>query len=123
MQLKASGLGQVWTNLLDNAIDAAPEGGEIRVRTWTEGEDVLVGIRDNGAGIPENVRERMFEPFFTSKPVGVGTGLGLSIAFKIVAMHFGGYIQFETQPGSTEFIVRLPRLVASAVRVAEAPQP
>lgn len=123
MQLKASGLGQVWTNLLDNAIDAAPEGGEIRVRTWTEGEDVLVGIRDNGAGIPENVRERMFEPFFTSKPVGVGTGLGLSIAFKIVAMNFGGSIHFETQPGSTEFIVRLPRLVASAVQVAESPQP
>ena len=123
MQLKASGLGQVWTNLLDNAIDAAPEGGEIRVRTWTEGEDVLVGIRDNGEGIPENIRERMFEPFFTSKPVGIGTGLGLSIAFKIVAMNFGGSIQFESQPGSTEFIVRLPRLVASAVRVADEPQP
>jgi signal transduction histidine kinase len=123
MQLKASGLGQVWTNLLDNAIDAAPEGGEIRVRTWTEGEDVLVSIQDNGAGIPEQVRERMFEPFYTSKPVGVGTGLGLSIAFKIVAMNFGGTIQFESEPGRTEFVVRLPRLVASAVRAADAAGP
>jgi signal transduction histidine kinase len=109
LQLKAGGLSQVWTNLLDNAIDAAPQHGNITIRTWTENNDIFVGIRDDGAGIPEEHQPHIFEPFFTSKPVGVGTGLGLSIAYKIISVHFGGDIRFETQPGSTEFIVRLPR--------------
>ncbi len=109
LQLKASGLSQVWTNLLDNAIDAAPQQGHITIRTWAAGNDLLVGIRDDGAGILEEHQPHIFEPFFTSKPVGVGTGLGLSIAYKIITVHFGGDIRFETQPGSTEFIVRLPR--------------
>jgi len=109
VQLKGGGLSQVWTNLLDNAIDAAPEKGHIVIRTWTEGNDVLVGIRDDGAGISEENRPHIFEPFFTSKPVGVGTGLGLSIAYKIVTVYFGGDIHFESAPGATEFIVRLPQ--------------
>ncbi|MGH9075130.1 MAG: ATP-binding protein, partial [Acidimicrobiales bacterium] len=85
-------------NLLDNAIDAAPQKGHIVIRTWTEGNDVLVGFRDDGAGISEENRPHIFEPFFTSKPVGVGTGLGLSIAYKIVTVYFGGDIHFQSQP-------------------------
>ncbi len=114
VQLKAAGLSQVWTNLLDNAIDAAPQQGHITIRTWTEGNDIFVGIRDDGPGISEEHRPHIFEPFYTSKPVGVGTGLGLSIAYKIITLHFGGDIRFESQPGSTEFIVRLPRCDAAA---------
>lgn len=109
LELKASGLSQVWTNLIDNAIDAAPQHGQIVIRTWKKDSDVFVSICDNGAGIPEEHQAHIFEPFFTSKPVGVGTGLGLSIASKIVSMHFGGDIRFESKPGNTEFIVRLPQ--------------
>lgn len=105
----ATGLHQVWMNLLDNAVDAAPEKGHITVRTWVEGTDIFVGVRDDGAGIPAENRPHIFEPFFTSKPEGVGTGLGLSIAHKIVTKHFGGDIGFESEPGKTEFIVRLPK--------------
>ncbi len=109
LQVTATGLNQVWTNLLDNAIDASPQQGHITVRTWMEGTNMCVGIRDDGPGIPEEHRPHIFEPFFTSKPVGVGTGLGLSIAHKIVKTSFGGEIRFESQPGSTEFIVQLPQ--------------
>jgi signal transduction histidine kinase len=109
LQVKTGGLSQVWTNLLDNAIDAAPQKGHITIRTWMEGKDILVGIRDDGSGISEEHRPHIFEPFFTSKPVGVGTGLGLSIAYKIITLNFGGDIRFESEPGSTEFIVRLPK--------------
>ncbi len=103
-----AGLAQVWTNLLDNAIDASPEHGEIAVRLWTEKKWVCVGISDHGAGISEEHREHIFEPFYTTKEVGVGTGLGLDIAHRIVVGNFHGEIQFSTEPGRTEFIVRLP---------------
>lgn len=105
----ASGLNQVWTNLLDNAIDAAPQKGHIGVRTWIEGPNICVGIRDDGAGISAESAAHIFEPFFTSKAIGVGTGLGLSIANKIVRTHFGGEIDYKSEPGNTEFIVRLPQ--------------
>jgi signal transduction histidine kinase len=105
----ASGLNQVWTNLLDNAIDAAPQKGNIAVRTWVEGGNICVGIHDDGAGVSAESAAHIFEPFFTSKAVGVGTGLGLSIADKIVRTHFGGEIDYHSQPGNTEFIVRLPQ--------------
>ena len=108
LESAATGLYQVWMNLLDNAIDAAPQKGHITVRTWVEGSDVLVSVCDDGAGISEENRKHIFEPFFTSKPEGVGTGLGLSIAYKIATKHFGGNIRFESEPGKTEFIVRLP---------------
>ena len=72
-----SELNQVWTNLIDNAIDAMPDGGRLKVRTKREPADVMVEVRDNGPGIPPDVRSRIFEPFFTTKPVGEGTGLGL----------------------------------------------
>ncbi|MES2219803.1 MAG: ATP-binding protein [Acidobacteriota bacterium] len=109
LESAATGLHQVWMNLLDNAVDAAPQRGHITVRTWVEKENILVSVGDDGAGIPEENRKHIFEPFFTSKPEGVGTGLGLSIAYKIVTKHFGGDIRFESEPGKTEFIVQLPQ--------------
>ncbi|WP_026441937.1 ATP-binding protein [Pseudacidobacterium ailaaui] len=103
-----TGISQVWTNLLDNAIDASPEGGKITIRTWTEGKWVCVGIADRGPGIPPEHRDKVFEPFFTTKPVGVGTGLGLDIAHRVVTGHYNGQIGFTTEAGKTEFIVKLP---------------
>jgi signal transduction histidine kinase len=105
---RGTGLTQVWTNLLDNAIDAAPQAGNIAVRVWSENGMVCVGIADNGPGIQEEHMGQIFEPFFTTKPVGVGTGLGLDIAHRIVVGHYGGQISFTTEPGKTEFLVRLP---------------
>jgi signal transduction histidine kinase len=103
-----AGLTQVWTNLLDNAIDAAPEGSTIGVRLWQEGESVCVGILDRGPGIPKENWDQIYQPFFTTKEVGVGTGLGLDIAHRIVVSNFHGDISFSTEPGRTEFVVRLP---------------
>jgi signal transduction histidine kinase len=101
-------LNQVWTNLLDNAIDATPlEGGQLRVEATREDHVVLVRIIDNGHGIPAETQSRIFEPFFSTKPVGEGTGLGLDIAQRIVAQH-GGRISVESHPGETVFTVYLP---------------
>ncbi|RSK37570.1 sensor histidine kinase [Hymenobacter metallilatus] len=104
---QVSSLNQVWTNLLDNAIDALPAGGEITVRTRPEGEFVRVFIIDNGPGIPPEVLPRILEPFFTTKPAGEGTGLGLDIALRIVEQH-GGHLEVQSEPGHTEFGVWLP---------------
>jgi signal transduction histidine kinase len=103
----AGELNQVWSNLLDNALDAAPEGGQVEVsaRPCTGGVEVCVV--DNGAGIPADVQPRVFEPFFTTKPLGEGTGLGLDIARRLVRQH-GGNIEFQTRPGRTAFRVTLP---------------
>jgi len=103
-----TGLSQVWTNILDNAIDASPEGGRIVIRTWTEDGHALIGIADQGPGIAPENRDQIFEPFFTTKPVGVGTGLGLDIAHRIVVGQFRGAITFTSKPGNTEFVVKLP---------------
>jgi signal transduction histidine kinase len=111
---KGAGLTQVWTNLLDNAIDASPERGTIHIRTWVEGGSIGVGIADEGAGISAEHRPHIFEPFFTTKPVGVGTGLGLDIAHRIVVGSYGGEIGFTSQPGKTEFVVRIPLAALSA---------
>jgi signal transduction histidine kinase len=100
-------LNQVFTNLIDNAIDALPEGGELAVETAREGEQVVIRVVDNGSGIPEAVRSRIFEPFFTTKAVGEGTGLGLDIVQRIVRQH-SGQIGVESRPGRTVFTVRLP---------------
>jgi signal transduction histidine kinase len=105
---QGGGLTQVWTNILDNAIDAAPQKGHIGVRVWMEGESICVGIADDGPGIPKEHWDHIYEPFFTTKEAGVGTGLGLDIAHRIIASHFNGQISFTTAPGRTEFIVRLP---------------
>jgi signal transduction histidine kinase len=102
-------LNQVWTNLIDNAIDAMEGHGKLTVRTRPEGEDrVMVEIGDTGPGIPEEARNRVFEPFFTTKEVGKGTGLGLDIAWRIVVGRHGGEIRLETAPGNTRFQVLLP---------------
>jgi signal transduction histidine kinase len=102
-----SELNQVWTNLIDNAIDAMNGSGELRIRTWRELDCAAVAIGDNGPGIPEEIRSRIFDPFFTTKGVGEGTGLGLDTAMRIVQKHHGN-IELKTKPGDTKFIVRLP---------------
>jgi signal transduction histidine kinase len=106
-----TGLNQIWTNLLDNAIDAAPQRGKIAIKTWAETSDqgtaIYILIKDNGGGIPLDIQQRIFDPFYTTKPVGVGTGLGLGIVYRIVEQ-FGGTVRFTSAPGDTEFVVRLP---------------
>ena len=102
-----SELNQVWTNLIDNAIDAMGGKGELRVRAYREDTCVVVEIGDNGSGIPPEVQTHMFEPFFTTKGVGEGTGLGLDTVQRIVKKHRGN-IQVDSKPGDTSFQVRLP---------------
>jgi signal transduction histidine kinase len=102
-------ISQVWTNLIDNAIDASPEGAEIEIRTWSEPGVLAVSIGDHGSGIPEELRSKIFEPFFTTKPVGTGTGLGLEIVQRIVTQNFGGKIEVDSKPGDTQFVIRLPQ--------------
>jgi signal transduction histidine kinase len=125
-------LSQVWTNLIDNAVDASPANSQIEIATWTEqgtaqGTEpatepvaesenasipapgwLAVSITDHGTGIPPEVLPRIFEPFFTTKPQGMGTGLGLEIVQRIVTQKFGGTIKVESEPGNTRFTVRLP---------------
>jgi signal transduction histidine kinase len=104
----AGELNQVWTNLIDNAVQAMDGHGTLTVRTSLDGDCARVEIGDTGPGIPANIRQRIFEPFFTTKPVGQGTGLGLDISYRIVAGRHGGDISVESEPGNTRFIVRLP---------------
>jgi signal transduction histidine kinase len=102
-----SELNQVWTNIIDNAIDAMDGKGRLTIRTSYEEPWVTVMIEDTGPGIPENVQANMFNPFFTTKPVGKGTGLGLNITYNIVQKHKGD-IQVSSKPGETRFFVRIP---------------
>jgi len=108
IQTRGHALSQVWTNLIDNAIDASPEGGKIEISTWSEPNWLVACIGDHGSGIPSDVLPRIFEAFFTTKPQGSGTGLGLEIVSRIVTQKFGGKIEVESNPGDTRFIVRLP---------------
>jgi signal transduction histidine kinase len=103
-----SELNQVWTNILDNAIDALDGEGQITIRTRQEAGSVVVEIEDNGPGIPPEVLPRIFDPFFTTKPVGSGTGLGLAISYNNVVVRHRGDIQVRSQPGQTVFEVHLP---------------
>jgi signal transduction histidine kinase len=103
----AGELNQVWTNLVDNAIDALDEGGELRIEVRQEEASVAVRVIDSGPGIPDEVRPHVFEPFFTTKGVGEGTGLGLDIAMRIVKTH-QGHIDVQSRTGRTEMCVRLP---------------
>jgi signal transduction histidine kinase len=100
-------LNQVWTNLIDNAVDSMTNGGRLKIKTKLEPDDVMIEIRDNGAGIPIEVQPHIFEPFYTTKGVNEGTGLGLDAVSRIVRKHRGN-IRFETKPGDTCFQVRLP---------------
>jgi signal transduction histidine kinase len=101
-------INQVFMHLLVNAAQAVDEQGEIRIRTWSDGEWVHVRISDTGHGIPKQDLNRIFDPFFTTKEVGKGTGLGLNVAYNIVRKHHGR-IDVESEPGEgTAFTVRLP---------------
>jgi signal transduction histidine kinase len=100
-------VNQVWTNLIDNAIDALPEGGTLQIVTKKEANVVRVNFIDNGNGIPEAVLAKIFDPFFTTKPVGEGTGLGLDIVKRIVESH-QGEIKVHSTPGQTEFSLTFP---------------
>jgi len=108
-----SELNQVWTNIIDNAIDAMQGKGELRVRTYRDDNCVVVEIGDNGPGISSEVKPHIFEPFFTTKGVGEGTGLGLDTAQRIVKKH-RGTIQVTSKPGDTRFQVWLPLAETSA---------
>jgi signal transduction histidine kinase len=103
----AGELSQIWANLIDNALDAVPDGGRVEVTAARERQRVTVRVVDNGAGIPDQVRAHLFEPFFTTKPVGQGTGLGLDIVRRLVS-HNDGDIDVDSRPGRTEFRVSLP---------------
>ena len=102
-----SELNQVWTNLIDNAIDAMNGNGALRVRTYRDDGCVVVEIGDNGPGISPEVKAHIFEPFFTTKAVGEGTGLGLDTVQRIVRKHRGN-VQVNSRPGDTRFQVSLP---------------
>jgi signal transduction histidine kinase len=106
-----SELNQVWTNIIDNAIDAMHGRGKLRVRTYHDDNCVVVEIGDNGPGIPADVQPHIFEPFFTTKGVGEGTGLGLDTVQRIVKKH-RGIIQVSSNPGDTRFQVSLPLAAA-----------
>jgi signal transduction histidine kinase len=108
LTIRGSELNQVWTNLLDNAIDALGEGGTITIATRRDGDAAVVEIGDDGPGIPPEVRERIFDSFFTTKDVGSGTGLGLATARRVVVDGHDGALTVDSQPGRTTFQVRLP---------------
>ena len=103
-----SELNQVWTNLIDNAVDAMEGEGQIRLRTSLSGDSVIVEIEDNGPGIPQETQSRVFDAFFTTKPPGKGTGLGLNTTYKIVTDKHAGSIRLDSEPGRTRFTVELP---------------
>ena len=121
LQSECTGLNQIWTNLLDNSIDAVGPHGKISVKTWTEKShtdehrtEICIRIADDGSGIPLDSQAHIFDTFYTTKPVGVGTGLGLGIVHRIVDQ-YGGTIRFSSVPGNTEFIVRLPAQSSQSV--------
>jgi len=108
-------LNQVWANLIDNAIDAAPESGHVDVSAANDNGSVVVRVVDDGPGVPDTLRAQIFDPFFTTKPQGQGTGLGLDIAQRLVREH-GGVIELDSRPGRTEFRVILPSASRESVR-------
>lgn len=104
----AAELNQVWTNLIDNAVDAVAGEGTITIRTALDGDYALVEVIDTGPGVPPDLKRRVFEPFFTTKGVGQGTGLGLDVSWKVVVNRHGGDLRVVSVPGDTHFQVRLP---------------
>ena len=104
----AAELNQVWTHLIDNAIDAMGRTGTLRVSTRVSGKGVVVEIGDTGPGMPADVQAHAFDPFYTTKDVGQGTGLGLDISRRIIVERHGGEITIESRPGETVLRVRLP---------------
>jgi signal transduction histidine kinase len=101
-------LNQVWTNLIDNAVDAMEGRGTLTLRAYADAHAVVVEVGDTGPGMTDDVAAHAFEPFFTTKEVGKGTGLGLDISRRIVAERHGGEISVDSRPGDTVVRVRLP---------------
>ena len=97
----------MWTNLIDNALAAAPAGGRVTIRTRRAGDFLVVEVEDDGPGIPDDVAARIFDPFFTTKPPGEGTGLGLDIARRIVVRHRGD-LRLKPMDRGASFQVLLP---------------
>lgn len=110
-----SELNQVWTNIIDNAIDAMHGKGKLHVRAYRDDGCVVIEIADSGPGIPPEIQRHIFEPFFTTKGVGEGTGLGLDTVQRIVKKHRGS-IQVNSKPGDTRFQVFLPLAAAQTNR-------
>jgi len=108
IQAYGSELNQVWTHIIENAIEAVNGQGEIIIRTSQIPDWVVVDIEDNGPGIPEDIQPNIFDPFFTTKPPGSGTGMGLNVCYHIVVNKHGGQITVHSRPGSTCFEIRLP---------------
>ena len=108
----ASELNQVWTNIIDNAVQAMAGVGTLTIRTARADDSMLVEIGDTGPGVPEDIRSRIFEPFFTTKPVGQGTGLGLDISWRIIVKKHHGDLRLVSAPGDTRFQIRLPLVSA-----------
>jgi signal transduction histidine kinase len=100
-------LNQVWSNLLDNAVDAVPAGGHVTIRARVQAGSLLVSFIDDGTGIPDSIKSQIYDPFFTTKPIGKGTGLGLDITRRIIQRHAGS-IEVNSRPGRTEFCIKLP---------------
>ena len=107
-------LNQVFMNILNNAVQAMPEDrkdAEITIYTEETNSGVQIRIKDNGVGIPDEIKDRIWEPFFTTKEVGVGTGLGMSITYGIIEKH-GGKIELSSEVGKgTEFVISLPKKI------------
>jgi signal transduction histidine kinase len=108
LTVRGSELNQVWTNLLDNAIDAVGETGTITITTQHDGSCARVDVTDDGPGIPDDIRERVFDSFFTTKDIGSGTGLGLATTRRIVVDRHNGSLTVDSEPGRTTFHVSLP---------------
>jgi signal transduction histidine kinase len=103
-------LSQVFVNLLTNAIDASEQGGKITIHSHKDDKAICIAISDEGIGIPDDIKDSLFEPFVTSKPTGQGTGLGLALAYKTVQDH-NGTIEIESQAeAGTRVVVRLPSI-------------
>jgi signal transduction histidine kinase len=107
IEAHGSELNQAWTNIIDNAAYAMGGSGTLKLRTSAHDGQVEVDIQDSGPGIPAEIQQRIFEPFYTTKPPGIGTGLGLHIVYNIINNHYG-HIRLTSQPGSTCFQITLP---------------
>jgi signal transduction histidine kinase len=108
-----SELNQVWTNIIDNAIDAMSGEGELKIKSYQDNNWVVVEITDNGSGIPPDIQPHIFDPFFTTKPPSSGTGLGLNISHNIIVQKHEGMILVESKPGRTCFQVKLPLTISN----------
>jgi signal transduction histidine kinase len=111
---RGSELNQVWTNIIDNAVDATAGTGQLQIRTTSFGGGVVVEFEDDGVGMPEGVVGRVFDPFFTTKAPGKGTGLGLNISHNIIVLQHGGQISVDSRPGQTVFRVELPAVATAS---------